>query len=201
MKTYRVSNVDNDRLAIPYPINISELITIKEFEGALIHFTMPQWKLTIDQLEKTDDVIPEKAILMTATALPSGYGVIANIFPRDPFFQCPPGCHPAMGRGQVCPNIYPPGYTPNPDCYFEPRCSCPKDIEESAPPNVPWPSPLACLLKFTPVKIQLDDGVFDIFGTTRLDIKCERLSGECAECRPKYSISSRRFSIGCVCSR
>ena len=113
---------------VPTMVAIDSLVLRRRFAEPLLHYTAEQWEYALSGLDEVDQ-LPDEAVKLVAWALPGQFGVVAN-----PFVQCPPGCEPIGGRGEVCFDIGAVDFMPTDDCWFEPECRCPPDIGPVPPP-------------------------------------------------------------------
>lgn len=191
MKGFRISKVDGAELSIPTPINISELVGAKKFFSPIIHFSDRQWDLTVSNLELVKNV-PEDAVVMKAFRLAGGYGVTAN-----PFFRCPPGCEPSYGRELVCSDVVEAGFVPDPNCYFEPLCTCDDEVDPGGEEGDDRPSGCKnseCHLHFAPVQEKVGVGLT----ITMMRMKCAN-SGSCLKCKLVRGKSAGSDVVACIC--
>lgn len=192
----------------PTPVNVDALLTRTRFDEPLLHYTPEQWKYTTADLEQVKRM-SDKAVRMIAVQLPGDHGVVAN-----PFVGCPPGCSPTGGRGIVCPDlgihegipreIDPVGYTPHPDCWFEPQCWCDPEVGDifgqggRGGDGGPDCDDDNCRYGFQPIPIRLPDGT--VITITRFG--CRRISGDCERCRfvvERVDFGVYRLGCECVC--
>lgn len=186
----------------PTPVRIDALLARTRFDSSLIHYTPEQWKHSVEKLGEVKR-LPDEAVRMMALELPGGFGVVGNTF-----VGCPPGCQPIGGRGIVCPDLgildrlpddRDVGYTPHPDCWFEPQCICEPDGEDIFDRNGSDDCvDTNCRFGFQPVVVRV--GEERVVTVTRFG--CRKIGGDCKRCRvviERSGLGIYRLGCECVC--